>query len=310
MTVKEDILLNYGKFNAKYFSEKYNCPILKIYRLASDLKVSRGLVTKKEEVVNLVLKEYYGNKKTIKEIYKEFLIGKCSIGKILKENGSGGRIPEQQFLSTYNCNESFFEIIDTPEKAYWFGFIAADGNLYNGKLQICLAAKDKTHLEKFTKRIGYDGPLYVDKGNSRLMISRRKVFDDLCNLGLCPDKTFKIDDHVFDKIPPEFLSAAIHGYSDGDGSFCVQYRKSNKNIASGMTFSLVGNLSFLSFIKEYLSKFGVNTSTPKHDKRTKQTYFIYYWINKERLAAFEEAMYTNQSQDFLSRKKDKLLILK
>lgn len=31
----------------------------------------------------------------------------------------------------YNYNDNYFENIDTEEKAYWLGFIAADGSIVN-----------------------------------------------------------------------------------------------------------------------------------------------------------------------------------
>ena len=56
--------------------------------------------------------------------------------KILKKFGTGGRKREEYDNNKYFCNESFFETIDSHEKAYWFGFICADGNIYNQKLQM------------------------------------------------------------------------------------------------------------------------------------------------------------------------------
>jgi hypothetical protein len=52
-------------------------------------------------------------------------------------------------------NEDYFEIIDTPEKAYFLGFIFADGCLidnpkeYRYKLNIKIHSKDEDILKKF-----------------------------------------------------------------------------------------------------------------------------------------------------------------
>lgn len=50
-------------------------------------------------------------------------------------------------------NRHVFDTIDTNEKAYWLGFIIADGYLNDNKnmLRIKLSDKDKRHLEKFIK---------------------------------------------------------------------------------------------------------------------------------------------------------------
>lgn len=55
-------------------------------------------------------------------------------------------------------NHRYFEFIDTPDKAYWFGFLAADGYAKhqgrNYRVIINLKEIDIQHLEKFKKEIG------------------------------------------------------------------------------------------------------------------------------------------------------------
>ena len=52
-------------------------------------------------------------------------------------------------------NRHIFDNIDNEEKAYWLGFIVADGylNLDKHMLRIKLGNKDKRHLIKFIKFI-------------------------------------------------------------------------------------------------------------------------------------------------------------
>lgn len=51
----------------------------------------------------------------------------------------------------YKINENYFENIDNKNKAYWLGFIAADGNVYGNKLSIELNSKDEGHLKIFRR---------------------------------------------------------------------------------------------------------------------------------------------------------------
>ena len=55
-------------------------------------------------------------------------------------------------------NRHIFDNIDNPEKAYWLGFIVADGYLNKEKrmLRIKLGDIDKHHLEKFINFLGGD----------------------------------------------------------------------------------------------------------------------------------------------------------
>src|SRR5271166_7037406 len=53
-------------------------------------------------------------------------------------------------------NHSIFETIDSEEKAYWLGFLLADGSIQVRKnvqkiVKLALAIEDKEHLEKFKK---------------------------------------------------------------------------------------------------------------------------------------------------------------
>lgn len=59
--------------------------------------------------------------------------------------------------SKYTYNSNYFNVIDTPEKAYWLGFIAADGcvsinsKTNSGELTIKLQISDNDHLKNSIK---------------------------------------------------------------------------------------------------------------------------------------------------------------
>ena len=61
-------------------------------------------------------------------------------------------------MSKYEYNKDYFSKIDTSDKAYWLGFLYADGcinRFYRGEklksmtLELGLCYRDKEHLEKF-----------------------------------------------------------------------------------------------------------------------------------------------------------------
>ena len=56
------------------------------------------------------------------------------------------------------ANPIMFREIKDPEQFYWFGFLCADGWIYSKiyKLGIEISIKDKNHLLKFAKIVGYD----------------------------------------------------------------------------------------------------------------------------------------------------------
>lgn len=302
MDIYEDMKLNYFDNTAKYFSEKYGRTLAGIYTLASKLKLTKG-PRRTKELSERVLKEYYENKLTIIEIHKLLRIGESTIGKILEKYGTGGRSLDECVYKRYECNDDYFEEIDTPEKAYWFGFILADGNLYNNKLQIALKESDKGHLEQLAERVGYNGKMFYEKnkGSWKLIIPRKKISNDLKKHGVTERKTLTIDETVFDKIPSKFLLTAIHGYFDGDGCFHLD--------RGNLMLSLVGNRGLMDKILQIFKDHGVDYEGSIYkDKRTKQTYCFLFRVNKKRAEIVKKMFYENEfsSKDFLQRKKDKL----
>jgi hypothetical protein len=249
-----------------------------------------------------LLIDYYQNKLTIKLCMAKYGGSKSTIIRLLRTLGCGGRRRSEYNNNQYSCDESFFEKIDSHEKAYWFGFICADGNIYKQKLQIGLNKNDENHLKKLCKRINYNGPFNSYCNEKKLTISRKKIVQDLKNLGLIENKTLHIDENIFNKIPKEYLRSAILGYIDGDG--CFSFRK-NKFVI----FSLLGNESFLNFICNFFKKNGILIKPPKKDKRTKQTFYISYFINQKRLDSMFQLLYVDGSEDFLNRKQEKLIKL-
>ena len=88
---------------------------------------------KKKEVekqIDFIKDKYYNDKLSMQKIGE--LIG-CSantIHRVMKENGLKARTDREQALKYY-CNENYFDVINTEEKAYWLGFMYADGFIQN-----------------------------------------------------------------------------------------------------------------------------------------------------------------------------------
>lgn len=142
-------------------------------------------------------------------------------------------------------DENYFETIDTEERAYWLGFIMADGCIYAGagnnsyRLQINLAAKDKYVLECFLKCIKSDYKIQEKDVSGHpsclLKINSTKMCNDLINLGVIQRKSLR---NVFPSIPQCFERHFIRGYFDGDGCISVSNGKYTFNICSGFDMAV------------------------------------------------------------------------
>lgn len=135
----------------------------------------------------------------------------------------------------HTVNKNYFSNIDTRNKAYWLGFISADGYVVSNKsggnfeLGIELSYKDRDHLKAFLSEIEGDYDIttrikkpFVKYGydseykTSIVRIYSKKIVADLIKLGVTPKKTSIIK---MPKIQDEFLWDYIRGFFDGDGSF-------------------------------------------------------------------------------------------
>lgn len=122
----------------------------------------------------------------------------------------------------YRLNENYFKEVDTPKKAYWVGFISADGYIHQMtktklRLVIELSSKDESVLFQFIADLESDIPVQRRSNKSSfgsessfISITRYAFVQPLIELGV---KT----ETIFSKIPGQFKPDFIRGIFDGDG---------------------------------------------------------------------------------------------
>lgn len=172
-----------------------------------------------------------------------------------------------------NENIRFFKVIDTEEKAYWLGFIYADGYVvYNKKqgnyeLGIELNEIDIEHLKKFNKCFNNGFKIstrqktqksgnIIDMCNIRLY--SKDLVEDLMNNGIVPNKTYS---EVFPIIEDEKLFFHfLRGYIDGDGSYVVAKVKTSKRVIEYPRITITGNnRKCLEYILERLQEYNISS---------------------------------------------------
>jgi hypothetical protein len=126
-------------------------------------------------------------------------------------------------------NRTYFQEINTPEKAYWLGFIAADGYVRrkpDHSVSIGLKESDKNHLLSFANAVDYDGKLIRGKKNKswRINLYGKQIVEDLCRAGVTPDKTTDLKPWAG---PAELMPAYWLGFFDGDGCITSTIKKNN-----------------------------------------------------------------------------------
>ena len=179
----------------------------------------------------------------------------------------------------YIANFHYFDKINTPNKAYWLGFIWADGYVAkrlrkqpNGtvrieyNLKLSLNQGDASHIKKFLKDIESNYPInfYESKGftledkkiEARAFITNiymcKFLYEDL---GIQPRRTdaSKVIKHI-----PEYLyKYFILGLFDADGSFSAY---SGNNYGDKLNVIFGGSELVLRFIENYLSENSLTNS--------------------------------------------------
>ena len=184
---------------------------------------------------------------------------------VLKRRGVPTR-PLSETHRRYTVDESFFDRIDTPDKAYWLGFLTADGVIGDSFVRINLQLGDTDHLRKFTASLRSEQPIsFRENGSSNgtitkqamIIISSIKLAQSLHRLGVTPKKTFTV--RPCEEVPEALLADYWRGVFDGDGSI-----SHSGSLGMNWQLSLVGNNAMVEGFREFIARFAHSNATVRH----------------------------------------------
>lgn len=141
-------------------------------------------------------------------------------------------------------NEVYFDNINTQNKAYFLGFIFADGSVGNNTVSVTIHEKDRAVLDFMIKEL--DSNLEVqsvkDKPHVRINICSKHMVSSLEKLGCKENKT---KDLHFPKLNEEYIWHFVRGFMDGDG--CISVRKRNNR--QYISLSFVGTYDMMNALR-------------------------------------------------------------
>lgn len=205
----------------------------------------------------------------------------------------------------FNVNHHFFDEIDSEEKAYWLGFIAADGFVdIQNHIGLSLSVRDRSHLEKFRKAINSEYQIhdYVNHSGykndyhySRLMITSEWMKNTLAKHGIVEQKTLVLKFPT--TIPEELVHHFIRGYFDGDGSLSYDSIRNQYQIKIVGTKDILSNI-LSCFQREHLKLY------KRHEEDT-NTFYISIGGNNQVLSLMN-LLYSDATV-YLDRKYERYL---
>lgn len=255
-------------------------------------------ITYREKLVECVNKQMTGN-----QIAKELKVDYTCVHRWLRKLGLN--LPN--YHNELKFDNTVFDTIDTEEKAYWLGFMYADGYISNnGKtVELSLKGDDRDHLEKFRVFLKNRNKVKIGKSKCngkefsrcRLTMTNKHFHNALVSKGCIPNKSLIItfpDISLF--ASKELIVHFIRGYVDGDG--CISIFQGYSAI------SIIGTLEFLEGIKRCFPN--LFTNSYRKDKRRANSNTYSLQLEGKKAAKFGDMLYKNATV-YLQRKYDKFI---
>lgn len=270
--------------------------------------------TQKQQLVEL-----YQDGKNTYEIGEQLDVHSCTVQRWLDKLSIEKRTLSEA-LRTYSIDETYFDEIDTEDKAYFLGWMYSDGcnstydnkgkNRYNIVVQ--LQKRDREILDAFLSYMKSTAPLaYVapreenEQGYYRMSIYNKRMSQMLEKHGVTANKTFNVTYPTW--LSEELQHHFVRGVFDGDGSISLTYKRDGR--WGGASVVIIGTEDLCHNIRQKLhNELHITPNivdTHNTDKRIRTL-----TIGKQlEVLEFGEWLYKDATM-WLSRKREKFDVLK
>lgn len=228
-----------------------------------------------------------------------------TVRRVLKRNNIKARKTEYR---SFNFNRKYFKTIDSKDKAYFLGFLLADGYNSNKSIIMSLQEEDKYILEIFKKYIEYTGDISLIparkegyKNQYLIRLNSVELCKDIASLGCIRAKSHLT---YFPSISEEFYHHFIRGLFDGDGCIYTNYRDEQGN--PKLRFSIIGNKDLIEIVQKILIE-ACNLSVNKlyYKNKDKNNICIVSFGGNNQVKRIKEWLYKDCEDLFLTRKREK-----
>lgn len=313
-----------GVTSVKYLSNLINsykkgsivsCGCMKGHNISNKLtgKESPKKVHFTDEQIKSIMEQFH-NRVSLDVIAKQYGLSQPVIRNVVKDMGF---VPQQR---RSDLNENYFDVVDSENKAYWLGYLAADGtirvreqvdkngnrNTKGNSIHLKLSTMDEEHLKKFRDEVCPNSVLkYATSvvktkiGNIStsysviLNLYSNHIVSQIIDKGVGPRKTFTIGKP---NIEEKYIRHYIRGLFDGDGCVTIQ---DGKRLDYRITTASENMVTFLTELFESLGinmiRRGINCIIGRKEDTMKFYNYIYddatIWLERKKdktIKVFEE----------------------
>lgn len=254
-----------------------------------------------EETEDMICERYRSGDTTV-EIGND--IGLCdhTVAKILRRNGVEIRNASRRSRIE---RHDFFHSIDTPEKAYFLGWMISDGSVVTSKtrpdrakiIAFDIHNRDRKILELFADCIGADSECvrhFEKRDHAYIRFASNEMAKDLEQYGVVSNKSWTTYLPILEK---HLMPHLIRGIFDGDGTVTF-YDKDG-----AVRFAFYGSQKICEDIRNYLyAEIGLGLN-----KVSKSTCYHVWWGGHIQAQKFYEYIYSDCGEYLLERKRLKFL---
>lgn len=268
------------------------------------------------EIQQQIIQDYQ-NGKSMRQIEKDYGVSRQTTSKFLEKQSI--KTTKGNHHRTYYHDEDYFEKIDTEHKAYWLGFIFADGHITNhdkrygqDQFGISQSEEDIDVLYRFKEDIKATNPIHKynsdkypeGKALCRIQLVSQKTVNDLIDKGCYKQKSLILQPPK--NVPNELIPHFIRGYFDGDGSI-IKSKNNKYKITDGYKYDI--DFTTTKEIADWLVYYFDMGNVIKEPRREKTYYYRlgghkqiiqFYHILYDNATIYMERKY-NRFQELLSK---------
>lgn len=147
----------------------------------------------------------------------------------------------------------YFDVIDNEHKAYWLGYIFADGHVSKNKYLIFgCQIEDIDILENIKNDLSCTYPIRIKNNDSAIMtICSKHIGQTLLDMGFTHYKSYEVNfDKIISFVPENLMHHFVRGMFDGDGS--IRYYDYNYATGYQYHFGYTGLKEVCEFVANFL----------------------------------------------------------